>query len=131
MHSSGKQEVADQLEKLGVSCGRLFTNMDNMSSKIYNGTNYELYTTKDVIEIFENNAYIFIQEFPEVESLYVSNSNNWYEGLSKYEFEEEEVLTEEKLSRSQLRGLLMAGLGSAVYLLIFIYNIRISSTIFY
>ena len=91
MHSSGKQEVADHLEKLGISCGRLFTNMDIPSTKVYNGLNYELYTTKDVIEIFENNAYIFIQEFPEVESLYVTSSNTWYEGLSKYEFENNEV----------------------------------------
>ena len=91
MHSSGKQEVADHLEKLGISCGRLFSNMDMPSAKIYNGLNYELYTTKDVIEIFENNAYIFIQEFPETESLYVSNTNTWYEGLSKYEFENNEV----------------------------------------
>ena len=91
MHSSGKQEVVDYLEKLGISCGRLFSNIDMPSSKIYNGLNYELYTTKDVIEIFENNAYIFIQEFPETESLYASNSNTWYEGLSKYEFENNEV----------------------------------------
>ena len=90
MHSSGKQEVADKLEKLGISCGRLFTNMDVQSYKVYNGSNYELYTTKDIVEIFENNAYIFIQEFPEIESLYLS-SNTWYEGLSKYEFENNDV----------------------------------------
>lgn len=91
MHSSGKQEVADHLEKLGISCGRLFTNMETPSAKVYNGLNYELYTTKDVIEIFENNAYIFIQEFPETESLYASNTTTWYEGLTKYEFENNEV----------------------------------------
>ena len=43
MHSSGKQEVADHLEKLGISCGRLFSNVDAPSHKIYNGLNYELY----------------------------------------------------------------------------------------
>lgn len=99
MHSSGKQEVADHLEKLGISCGRLFTNMDCPSAKVYNGLNYELYTTKDVIEIFENNAYVFIQEFPEVESLYVSSTNTWYEGLTKYEFENNDVFV---LSPDQL-----------------------------
>jgi hypothetical protein len=102
MHSSGKQEVADILEQMGISCGRLFTNMDSPSSKIYNGLNYELYTTRDVLEIFENNAYIFIQEFPEIESLYVSNNNTWYEGLTKYEFDNNEVFI---LSPDQLMAI--------------------------
>jgi hypothetical protein len=102
MHSSGKQEVADILEQMGISCGRLFTNMDCPSSKIYNGLNYELYTTRDVLEIFENNAYIFIQEFPEIESLYVSNNNTWYEGLTKYEFDNNEVFI---LSPDQLMAI--------------------------
>lgn len=102
MHSSGKQEVADILEQMGISCGRLFTNMDCPSSKIYNGLNYELYTTRDVLEIFENNAYIFIQEFPEIESLYVSNNNTWYEGLTKYEFDNNDVFI---LSPDQLMSI--------------------------
>ena len=64
MHCSGKQEVADILENNGVRCGRLFTNLDNPSTpNIYNGSNYEQYTTKDINEVFENNAYIFMQEF--------------------------------------------------------------------
>ena len=43
--------------------------------------------------------------------------------LPKYEFEEDETLEKEELTRSELRGLVLAGLGSLVYLLIFIYNI--------
>lgn len=43
--------------------------------------------------------------------------------LPKYDFEETEVLSEERLTRAQMRGLLFAGIGSIIYLIIFIYNI--------
>lgn len=91
MHSSGKQEVADILENNGIRCGRLFTNMDSTSaSSIYNGSNYELYTMKDINMIFENNAYIFMHEFPITETINVS-CHKWYEGLSLYEFQNNDV----------------------------------------
>ena len=91
MHSSGKQEVADILEDNGISCGRLFTNLDNpTSSNIYNGANYEQYTSKDINEIFENNAYVFMQEFPWGNELNLS-ALKYYEGLSLYEFENNDV----------------------------------------
>lgn len=91
MHGSGKQEVADILENNGIRCGRLFTNLDNpTASNIYNGSNYEQYSTKDINEIFENNAYVFLQEFPFGEALTV-NANKYYEGLSLYEFEHNDV----------------------------------------
>lgn len=91
MHSSGKQEVADILENNGIRCGRLFTNIDNpTASNIYNGSNYEQYSIKDVNEIFENNAYIFLQEFPSNDFLQLS-ACKYYEGLSLYEFENNDV----------------------------------------
>jgi hypothetical protein len=91
MHSSGKQEVADILENNGIRCGRLFTNMDNLSaSSVYNGSNYEQYTNKDINEIFENNAYVFMQEFPFGDELNMS-ACKYYEGLSLYEFENNDV----------------------------------------
>lgn len=93
MHSSGKQEVADILENNGIRCGRLFTNFDGNSasaSNVYNLSNYELYTTKDVHMIFENNAYIFMQEFPLADESYYS-SIKYYEGLSLHEFENNDV----------------------------------------
>ncbi|MBQ6840807.1 MAG: AbgT family transporter [Bacilli bacterium] len=43
--------------------------------------------------------------------------------LPKYEFEEDETLNDDELTRSELKGLVLAGLGSLVYLVIFIYNI--------
>ena len=91
MHCSGKQEVADILENNGINCGRLFTNLDNLSSSnIYNGANYEQYTSKDINEIFENNAYIFMHEFPWGNELNLS-ALKYYEGLSLYEFDNNDV----------------------------------------
>lgn len=91
MHCSGKQEVADILENNGVRCGRLFTNLDNPSTpNIYNGSNYEQYATKDINEVFENNAYIFMQEFPFGEESNMS-AYKYYEGLSLYTFENNDV----------------------------------------
>ena len=91
MHASGKQEIADILENNDIKGGRLFTNFDNLSaSNVYNGTNYEQYTTKDINEIFENNAYIFMQEFP-LDDTQNINVLKYYEGLSLYEFENNDV----------------------------------------
>ena len=41
----------------------------------------------------------------------------------KYEFEESEVLDDEKLTKPQTKGLVLAAIGSIIYLLIFVYNI--------
>lgn len=91
MHGSGKQEVADILENNGIRCGRLFTNFDNpTASNIYNGSNYEQYSIKDINEIFENNAYVFLHEFPSGDYLNLS-AHKYYEGLSLYEFENNDV----------------------------------------
>lgn len=90
MHSSGKQEVADILENHGVRCGRLFSNIDNPTPNVYNSSNYELYTVKDINSIFENNAYIFMQEFPFGNNI-GTTSWKYYEGLSLYEFENNDV----------------------------------------
>ena len=92
MHGSGKQEVADILENNGIKCGRLFTNLDNLTAPtIYNGANYEQYSTKDINDVFENNAYIFMQEFPVGDSLPLISASKYYEGLSLYEFENNDV----------------------------------------
>lgn len=90
MHSSGKQEVVDILENYGIRCGRLFSNIDNPTPNVYNSSNYELYTIKDINSIFENNAYIFIQELPLGDNIGMT-SWKYYEGLSLYEFENNDV----------------------------------------
>lgn len=88
LHCSGKQEVIDILENNGIKCGKLFTNLENITN-IYNGLNYEQYTSKDINDIFENNAYIFMQEYPDnkISTVY----EKYYEGLSLYEFENNDV----------------------------------------
>lgn len=103
MHGSGKQEVIDILENKGVKCGKQFTNLDHPTMvNIYNGSNYEQYSQKDIIDIFENNAYIFLQEFPFGESnlpFSLVSAFKYYEGLSLYEFENNDVFV---LSPDQL-----------------------------
>lgn len=93
MHCSGKQEVLDILKNNGIRCGKLFTNLDSYTtSNIYNSSNYKTYSDKDIHDIFENNAYIFMQEFPFLDQLSAGLiENNYYEGLSLYEFENNDV----------------------------------------
>ena len=90
MHCSGKQEILDILENHDVSCGRQFSNLSSPSNQVYNSYNYELYDMVDINEIFENNAYIFINELDSYSNL---NSYKYYEGLSKYEFDNNDVFS--------------------------------------
>lgn len=93
-HACGKREVLNFLKHLGCKCGQLFsnfqaTNMDDIE-KIYNADQYKYYDTKDVLEIFENKAYIFIQELtsPSCGSL---SGFKYIEGLSQWEWQENDV----------------------------------------
>lgn len=87
LHASGKQEVLSILKDMGVSCGRLFSNLQKPYQTIYNSNNYETYTDRDIREIFENNAYIFIQEVPQ-EGL---GACKIFEGLSRYSYDHNDV----------------------------------------
>lgn len=88
LHCSGKQEILDILEKQGVRVGRLFSNIETPSPQIYNSYNYELMTTKDINEMFENKAYLFLQE---LESSATTKSYKYYEGLSLWTFDNNQV----------------------------------------
>lgn len=88
LHCCGKQEVLDALNDMGVRCGRLFSNIDNPSPDIYNSFNYDIFTTREIDEIFENNAYIFINELDKSSNV---NSYKYFEGLTKYEFDNNDV----------------------------------------
>lgn len=96
LHSSGKQEIIDNLSEMGINCGRLFSNIDNPSPEIYNSFNYDIFTTREIDEIFENNAYIFINELDRASNV---NSYKYFEGLTKYEFDNNDVFV---LSPDQL-----------------------------
>lgn len=97
LHSSGKQEVIEHLKNMGVKCGNLFTNFDELNDDIYNAKNYEVYRNEDINEIFENDAYIFLQELPRTSMNF--KTGRYYEGLSKYNFDQNDVFV---LSPDQL-----------------------------
>ncbi len=89
LHSTGKQEVVDHLEKMGVKCGRIFSNIEEPSEDIYNSHNYELYSNEDINDVFENDAYVFIQELPQTPLNF--RTGKYYEGLSKYSLDQNDV----------------------------------------
>ena len=88
LHASGKQEILDILEKQGVNVGRLFSNIEGANPRIYNSYNYELMSTADINEMFENKAYLFLQE---LESSATTKSYKYYEGLSLWTYDNNQV----------------------------------------
>ena len=88
LHSSGKQEILDILEKQGINVGRLFSNIESPQTTIYNSYNFELMTTSDINEMFENKAYLFLQE---LESSATTKSYKYYEGLSLWTYDNNQV----------------------------------------
>lgn len=109
LHSSGKQEVVDQLKKLGIKCGKIFSNIEEPSEEIYNSINYELYTDEDVNNVFENNAYVFIQELAGSKMNF--KTSKYYEGLSKYTLDQNDVFI---LSPDQLLAITPNSLGKDI-----------------
>ena len=109
LHSTGKQEIIDHLEKMGIKCGRIFSNIEEPSEEIYNSLNYELYSNEDINDIFENDAYVFIQELPQVFMNF--KTGKYYEGLSKYSLDQNEVFV---LSPDQLLAISPNTLGKDV-----------------
>ncbi len=92
LHSSGKAEVAEALEKNGVRVGHLFTNLDCVP---YHQGLYECLTTDEINRLFENGAYIYFSE--------VNNSiSNNYECLSTSEFDNNDVFI---LSPNQINNM--------------------------
>jgi hypothetical protein len=88
MHCSGKQELFEYLEDDGVQCGKLFSNTD------VNDIRYEFFTDKDINEIFENSAYIFLRN--------MHNDSDTIEGMSLYEYDNNDVFI---LSPSQFTAI--------------------------
>lgn len=78
MHSSGKQELFEILMKQSIKCGKLFSNTD------INDIRYDFFSKEDIMEIFENKAYIFMKETDDF-------SRNSYEGLSLFEYDNNDV----------------------------------------
>lgn len=78
MHCTGKQELVKLLLAKNIVCGKIFTNIEK------NNIRYEIFEDKDIIEIFENKAYIYMKEADEY-------TRNAYEGISLYEFDNNNV----------------------------------------
>jgi len=78
MHGSGKQELFDILDKQNIPCGKLFSNVN------INDIRYDFFSDTDLVEIFENKAYLFMKEIDDY-------SRNSYEGLSLYEYDNNKV----------------------------------------
>lgn len=77
LHSSGKGEVAELLEGMGVRVGKKFTNANLISP------DYDYFSDDDVREIFENKAYVFIKD--------VRGSQQYFEGLSLHSLDNNDV----------------------------------------
>lgn len=88
LHSSGKQEILDILEKQGINVGRLFSNIETPDVRIYNSYNYELMSTTDINEMFENKAYMFLKE---LETTATTKSYKYYEGLSTWAYDNNQI----------------------------------------
>lgn len=116
LHSSGKQEILDILEKNGINVGRLFSNIESASPQIYNSYNYELMTYTDISEMFENNAYMFLKE---LESSSTTKSYKYYEGLSGWNFDNNQVFA---LSPDQFLAIPTKSYGNEEIVLIWVDN---------
>ena len=88
LHSSGKHELVHKLEEMGLKYGKLFSNFDYTNDKLYANNEFEQYSIIDVNEIFENNAYIFMQER---DNEFNISAHKCFEGLSKYSYDNNDV----------------------------------------
>lgn len=98
LHASGKNEAIDILKDNGIKCGNLFTNLESPNEKVYNYNRYDYYPRQDINTVFENDAYLFIQEL----NPHQYSDEPYYEGISKYTFDENDVFV---ISPDQLIGI--------------------------
>ena len=84
---SGKTEILNECEELGLRVGREFCNIK--SSALHIDPKYERYTMDDISKIFENNAYICISGINESGVL---DGYMGYRGISLYTFDNSDVM---------------------------------------
>lgn len=106
LHASGKHEVINNLKKMGIKCGSIFSNIEPAnkatdSANVYGKNNYEYYDISEICKLFENNAYLFLHEIPGLLSF--DSTCKYYEGLSAYEFDNNDVFV---ISPDQLLNIL-------------------------
>jgi hypothetical protein len=114
MHASGKHEIAHQLENLGMKYGKCFSSVPNVNNveNLYAKGEFEQYNIMDISEVFENNAYIFIQEQPD--NILNVSAHKYFEGLSKYTYDTNDVFV---LSPDQFMSIALSNIPQdAVYI---------------
>lgn len=82
-HCSGKQRIAEDLKNLGHKVGNIFRSVEELKPSHYSLSNV-YYEFQDIEKIFESQAYLFIKQC-------VKNSVSYFEGLSSYDFENNDV----------------------------------------
>lgn len=111
LHASGKQSIIDILSENGIKCGKHFSNyVYNEHDNLYNGDKYEFYESSEIFKIFENSAYVYIHEIPS-KSIININTHKYFEGITKYEFDENEVFA---LSPDQLLSIPLTSIKEPV-----------------
>lgn len=81
-NGSGKMAVANALRDMDIKVGQTFRTIDTIGSQYSLST--AVYDVKEVNDLFENQAYLFIKES-------VNKANRYYEGISFYEYQNNDV----------------------------------------
>lgn len=81
-NGSGKMAVANTLREMGVKVGQTFRSADTVGNQYSLST--IVYDVKELNNLFENQAYLFIKES-------VNKANRYYEGISFYEYQTHDV----------------------------------------
>jgi hypothetical protein len=81
-NGSGKMAVANTLRDMGVKVGQTFRSTDTVGNQYSLST--IVYDVKELNNLFENQAYLFIKES-------VNKANRYYEGISFYEYQTHDV----------------------------------------
>ena len=81
-NGSGKMAVANILREMGVNVGQTFRSTDTIGNQYSLST--IVYDIKELNNLFENQAYLFIKES-------INKANKYYEGISFYEYQTHDV----------------------------------------
>lgn len=81
-NGSGKMAVANALREMDIKVGQTFRSADTVGNQYSLST--IVYDIKELNNLFENQAYLFIKES-------VNKANRYYEGISFYEYQTHDV----------------------------------------
>lgn len=88
-HASGKHEVLDQCEELGIKVGREFSNLLEPLPQIYMDGKYQQYSSDDISNIFEMGSYVCMTG---IEECGVIDGYIYHRGISFYTFDNSDVI---------------------------------------